>query len=311
MTESRSFSAARLFTLLGAFWLAAGAYYKLFHGNPGDLPQPYFEWFGWLGSKDALYIMAIAAEIFVIVLAVLRPKLGWIALLGTFLFFEAILAPLIASGAESCGCFGGDLDVKPATMASIDGVLILGLLATRPWKAAGMKPVAPTAIVGLLLVAAIIAPIISLRVTDDSPTIAEIEQAHEDGVEVALPRFVTLTPPEWIGQSIYDTPLANWLPNIGDLPTDGTWVFWRSTCDHCELHLIELAGAPLTGEPIVLIRVNEKTDTPENRIVNVLPQGGHVYEAELTAEIDWVLSTPADMQLIGGEVIEARENIEH
>ncbi|MCA8981920.1 MAG: hypothetical protein H6831_16285 [Planctomycetes bacterium] len=307
MTDSSRFSLARLFTLLGALWLAVGAFYKLFAGNPGDLPKPFFDWFGWMSSKDNLYILAIAVELAVITLAVFRPKFGWIALVGTFLFFEAILAPLIAEGAESCGCLGGTITIPPLVMASIDGVIVIGLLASRPWKASGMRPVAPTAIVGLLLVASVVAPVLKLRVTDDGMTIAEIEQAQQQGKAVELPKHVTLTPPEWIGEFYLDTPLAKWLPDMESLPTDGTWLFWRWTCDHCAAHLAELAENPPL-EPLVLIRVRERQDTPENGAVYAMPQGA--IEVELTDRIEWVLSTPADMRLEGGMVVEARENIE-
>ena len=308
MTESRRFSLARLFTLLGAAWLAVGAFYKLFYGNPGDLPQPFFDWFGGLASKDNLYILAIASELIVITLAIFRPKLGWIALAATYLFFEAILAPLIAEGAENCGCLGGTISIHPILMASIDGVILLGLLASRPWKAAGMQAIAPTAIVGLLIIASAVAPVLKLRATDSDLTIADIEEAEKQGQEVARPDFVTLTPPEWIGELIYETPLAKWLKDIDTLPTDGTWMFWRWTCDHCAEHLAELAESPPL-EPLVLIRVREATDTPENKAIYAMPPGA--IEVELTETIQWVLSTPADLRLEGGMVVEARENIEH
>jgi len=311
MTDSRRFSAARLFIVLGALWLAVGAFYKLFAGNPGDLPKPFFAWFDWMGSKDMLFIMAIATELVVIVLALFRPKLGWIALLGVYLMFEAILAPLIASGAESCGCMGGTITIKPIVMASIDAVIIIGLIASRPWKAAGMQPVAPTAIVGLLAVAAIVAPVLKFKDVGKVPTQEERDAAAERGEEVAAPKFVTLTPPEWIGQSVYDSPLAAVLgEEIFNLPGEGTWVFWRWTCDHCADHLAELAAAPAIEE-IILIRVKEKTDNDENVAVTVLPQGAHVYHAELSDQTEWVLSTPADMKLKGDIILEARENIGH
>lgn len=311
MTDSSRLSLARLFTVIGALWLAVGAFYKLFAGNPGDLPQPFFNWFGKLASKDNLYILAIATELVVITLAIFRPKLGWIALVGIYLLFEAILAPLIRSGAESCGCLGGTITIKPIVMASIDGVILLGLLASRPWKATGMKPIAPNAIVGLLIVAGIVAPIVKFQGAGDGPTADEIKQAAEQGVELELPKHVTLSPPEWIGDLVYDTPLAKWVPDIEGLPTDGTWVFWRWTCDHCAMHLEELINNP-PNEPVVLVRVREKQDTPTNAAFQgVLPEGGVFYHTELTDKIEWVLSTPADMRLEGAVVVEARENIEH
>jgi len=308
MTDSPRFSIARLFTLLGALWLGVGAFYKLFYGNPGDLPQPFFDWFGGLASKDNLYILAIGSELVVITLAIFRPKLGWIALVATYLMFEAILAPLIAEGAESCGCLGGTITIKPIVMASIDGVILLGLLASRPWKAAGMQAIAPTAIVGLLIIAGVVAPVLKLQGASDGPTAKEIARAEEEGRELELPKFVTLTPPEWVGEFYLDTPLAKWLPEMESLPTDGTWMFWRWTCDHCAGHLAELAENPPL-EPLVLIRVREKDDTEANSAIYAMPTGA--IEVELTEKIQWVISTPADMRLEGGMIVEARENIEH
>lgn len=317
MTDTPRFSLARLFTILGALWLATGAFYKLIWGNPGDLPQPFFDmvdWFGIEASKSQLYVLAIASELCVVVLALLRPKLGWIPLAATFLFFEAILAPLIASGAESCGCLGGTIKIHPILMASIDGVILLGLFASRPWRAAGMQPVLPTVLVGALLAASIAAPIVKL--SGNEPSADEVRKVLEGGDEgegapdVALPKFVELTPPDWIGQMIYDTPLATWLPNIDTMPTDGTFVFWRMTCDHCAEHLLELANEPPT-EALVLIRIREEIDETQAPAVHVLPQGGHVFEYELTEKVEWVISTPADMKVEGATIVDARENIGH
>ncbi len=317
MTDTPRFSVARLFTILGALWLATGAFYKLIWGNPGDLPQPFFDmvdWFGLEVSKSRLYVLAIASELCVVVLALTRPKVGWIALAATYLFFEAILAPLIASGAESCGCLGGTITIHPILMASIDGVILLGLFASRPWRAAGMQPVLPTVLVGALLAASVAAPIVKL--SGNEPSADEVQKILEGGDEgegapdVALPKFVELTPTDWIGQLIYDTPLATWLPNIEGMPTEATYVFWRWTCDHCAAHLAELAEAP-PQEMVVLVRVKETQDEPGNKAIYVMPQGGQFLEAELTDKVEWVLSTPADMKVEGGVVLEARENIGH
>lgn len=118
--------------LLVTAWLAAGALFKLLAGSPADLPPTVRE-MSPLGL-DATFKTAISVELAVASLALFAARLAWPLLVGVLLVFLGVLAPLVAAGAESCGCFGSSVPIPPAAMMGIDGALLLLLLATRPWS---------------------------------------------------------------------------------------------------------------------------------------------------------------------------------
>ncbi|MEC8511018.1 MAG: hypothetical protein VX015_02655 [Planctomycetota bacterium] len=144
---------------LGILWLAAGALYKLFDGHPADLPSSVIE----KSPFDAwnTFRFAIAAELAVVALVITVPQLGWLALSGVFATFITVLFPLVAEGAESCGCFGGTITIKPIVMMAIDGGLLGLILFSRPWR------LPSTAGLGLLaalplVIAGVAGPIVKL-----------------------------------------------------------------------------------------------------------------------------------------------------
>jgi len=118
--------------------------------------------------------------------------------------------------------------------------------------------------------------------------------------------WTVLSPDKWIGKDVFDIDLAQWT-DVGMLPLDGTWIFYRTTCEHCRDHLIEVANADDGSKLIGLIRVPDPGDSPDNRIVHIMPQGGHVMHVELPAGVEYVLTTPADAEIVGGVVQTARE----
>lgn len=109
---------------------------------------------------------------------------------------------------------------------------------------------------------------------------------------------------DWVGMDVFETDLAAYL-DLAMLPLDGTWVFYRTTCDHCAEHMIDLMNAP-PGKPLALIRIPEPGDNEDNRVVHLMPAGVQV---ELPAIVEYVLTTPADMEVEGGIVAGAREGI--
>lgn len=160
---------------LGTIWLLAGALYKLFEGHPADLPQSVVD----LSRFKAwnTFRFAIVAELAVIALVIALPRLGWVLLAGVFGTFIAVLWPLVAEGATSCGCFGGTVTIAPKTMMIVDGSLLLLILVSRPWrmhKASGLGPLAAIP----LLAAAVAGPMLKLP-------IPEKVQPRTDAVAVA------------------------------------------------------------------------------------------------------------------------------
>lgn len=279
---------------LASLWLLAGALFKLFKGSPADLPPTIVDIVG-KGNITLFFKAAIGIELATVVLTWLKPKLGWFFLAGTFLVFLGVLTPLALEGAESCGCFGGSVPIPPWVMMTIDGVLLLGILATRPWKTVRAKG-APVAVIGLLIVLGGAAPWFLVKT---------------EGVPPEELRSVVFDFESWTGKSIYDedfqlTPHLE--TNIEELHPDGNWIFWRITCDHCAQHLLELAGS-YAGEPLVLIRDIEAHDADSEPVVTIMPEGDLVQHTQLKRGPSYFMTTPVEMIVVGGEVLGVQENV--
>ncbi|QDU65566.1 MauE/DoxX family redox-associated membrane protein [Engelhardtia mirabilis] len=134
----------------------------------------------------------------------------------------------------------------------------------------------------------------------------------EDVDEVVAPAqgWTIIAPEDWVGKDVFDIDLAQWV-DVASLPLDGTWILYRTTCEHCRDHLIDVTNADDGSELIGLIRVPDPGDSPENRIVHIMPQGGHVMHVELPRGVEYVVTTPADAEIMGGVVQAAREGIEY
>src|SRR5688572_15908929 len=101
---------APLVVRLVAVWVLTGASYKLFSGSPNDLPPVVREFF--LGA-DLTFRLAIAIELSIALIAILRPRTGWVLLALQLAVFLAILVQLMLSGEASCGCFGSKVTITP------------------------------------------------------------------------------------------------------------------------------------------------------------------------------------------------------
>lgn len=279
---------------VAAVWLLAGAFFKLFRGTPADLP-PVIQALP-LGL-EATYRLAITTELLIGGAALLRPRLAWPLLAAVLVVFDTILVTMIASGEASCGCFGSSVKIPPWVMLSIDSTLLLLMLAGRPWRLARGRE--PRWVLAALAVVAVGLPLSIDRTADAS--------AGAGGGN-ALPQYVILEVETWIGRPVSETPLAEWL-DVDALPQTGLWTFYRQTCEHCAEHLFELAAADDGSRPQVLIRVPDPGDTPENSIIDVKPEGEHVTEVALPEGIDWVISTPAEIEVEDGIVTGARQGI--
>lgn len=296
-----------------AAWILAGALFKLLYGSPNDLPAILREL---PLSIDLVYKLAIAIELALVGLALLKPRYAWPLLALTLLVFDAILLQQIASGATSCGCFGSKLTISPKRMLLIDSTLLAALLVSRPWSGLRARG-APLALV--LPVCALLAALpwgLDRRVDTIAPVRPDPSTpaaAHSRGLPAGegpsslLASYAVLEPKSWIGRDIWDTQLSKWI-DVETLALDGTWVLYRRTCDHCATHLERMSREDHGERPIVLVRIVETRDNDQNQLVHVLPQGAHVMHAELPASIDFVVTTPVVLELEGGVVRSAEEN---
>lgn len=278
--------------LLASVWLAAIALLKLFAGNPGDLPKVVLDRSPF--DPETTFPLAISIELAVAFVACVRPRVGWIALVGLYLVFEAVLAALIASGAKSCGCAGGAISIHPVVMSAIDGALLLFVLAMRPWSRTEGPRMGPVLLVAGLVVLAV-APWLKVR-----------DRMQGGG---GPPAFVVLHPDRWVQQVIYDVPELKDHLEPGDLdklPTDGLVLLWRQTCDHCKEHLAGIAGDRVQNDgtkPIALVQI--KDDLDKTAIVDVMPEGPHVTKLAFKVGPQYTIQTPWEIHVEGGTVTRA------
>jgi hypothetical protein len=152
---------------IAAAWLLTGALFKLFGGNPNLIPPlvrtmtPF--------SLVLTYHIAIAVELVLVVLALLRPRIGWASIAALFVFFIVLLVDLQMKGAASCGCFGEAIDTPPLLIMAVDATALVGVLATRPWSSLRGTG-APWGITGAAIALAIVLPWLVIR--DHSAAVA-------------------------------------------------------------------------------------------------------------------------------------------
>ncbi|TAJ21010.1 MAG: hypothetical protein EPO68_05570 [Planctomycetota bacterium] len=323
---------ARVALVLTAAWILTGAIFKLLIGTPNDLPPVLFELVPL--SKGMIYHLAIAAELVIVALAFTRPRLGWWLCAATMVVFDLILVQLIASGAKSCGCFGGKIEMPPERMMLIDSVLLVALLASRPWRVLTWKGL-ETPVVAVIALALASVPWLFDRSTDlgpikpvkATPTVANADAQSQPATPVVTPtkpatetatpppaepkpglrNWVSLDAPKWVGKSIAETELAQLL-DVNLFDQNCTWVLWRWRCDHCAQHLEEMARTYDGATPLVLIRIPETGDTDQNGAVKMKPTGPLVLEATLSPELDYVVTTPVVLVLNDGVIVSAVEN---
>jgi hypothetical protein len=282
-------------------WVLTGAAFKLFWGTPALLPAVVRDLPLELGLT---YNLAIGIELAVAGVSLSRPRWGWVLQVVLLLAFDAVLVTQIAAGETNCGCFGAKVSVPPWLMLVIDSSLLLGLLASRPWArlGAGPSPTVPVAVAALALAL----PWLLDRQVRPGQVVADGKPVEGDWIDLRIR--------DWIGMDVWDTalgrePLSRFL-DVNALPLDGLWVFWRQTCEHCAKHLARLAESEHGERLIALIQLEEKTDTPANRVVHAMPDGNFVQHARLPPSIAYVLQTPAELVLEGGRIVAAHEAVE-
>jgi hypothetical protein len=298
---------ARLFVVaLGALsaWVLLGAVFKLFWGTPALLPKPVIESGERLGFDLGLtYRVAIGMELAIVAVALLRPRLGWWALAALMVVFDLVLGAQIAAGETKCGCFGTSFSPSPKLMLALDTALLVFLLVTRPWSSA--RRGLPLAVPVALAAVALALPWFFDRELKPTLTVDGQDVEVQDG------DWIVLDLENWVGQEIWDTPLGkpplSTSIDVNTLALDGLWVFWRATCDHCKEHLAAMQAKEQGQRLIVLVQMEEKTDTLANRIVHEMPDGNFVQHATLPPSIQYVISAPGELLLEAGKIVAAKE----
>ena len=84
-------------------------------------------------------------------------------------------------------------------------------------------------------------------------------------------------------------------------------MLYRWTCEHCADHLEEMVRNPPNAFFIVLVRMHEKHDNDENRMVYSMPEGEHVIHANMPASVEYVITTPGEIWVENGIITKASE----
>lgn len=297
-SPSRGSGRARIALLLAVAWLLTWAFFKLYKGSPNDLPLEVLELSPWDASMTFRTVVTI--ELIVGFLALVWPRLGWWILAAQFAIFIGILVKLVAAGAETCGCTGSIIKLKPWQMLTIDAVLLLGILATKPWRAFG-KTRAVMLRVGIMIPIVALAawkPYHVFKSSNDADTIKDLVQGPDpqdpqdpgspgdagampggpanlqDPPESQIDGFFELTIAEMEGQMWQDTDAYKLLTpeGSGDLiPFPAHVVMYRKSCEHCRDYLIKICTTEPKDVPVVLIRVPEVDDANQENVITLKP----------------------------------------
>lgn len=289
---------ARIAVYLAAAWLVVWAAMKLFVGSPQSLPElvrdasPF--------SPDVTFRVAIAIELSIFCLALLKPHLGWLPLSALYAFFVVLLVPMVAAGAESCGCGGGAIKMKPALMLSVDAALLVAVLVSRPWKKL-RGPGLSAVVLSIGVAISWAAPWLVIRSADGSGAPVVVDSTTgavtRDGQAV---RYVQLEPAGWKGRAVHEiADLAPFIP-AEMLPIEGAIVFWRQGCDVCATHLRKLATENDPTKQYLLVQVRD--DLKSSRAVDAMPEGGNVTSHAFPANAEFAFTTPCDVIVRGGTV---------
>lgn len=291
---------ARLAIVVTGLWILTGAVFKLFLGTPADLPQLVKDVPLELGTT---YRLAIACELVLATLAFLKPRWAWLPLLGALAVFDLVLTHAIEAGDATCKCFGGKVQVPPEVMLVIDSVLFLAIVLTRPWSTLRGKG-APAVLVLALSALGLALP----WVYDRESSSAEDGEVIADG-EPVRGGYAVLDVESWVGKDLGETELGKRLDDVYALPPDALWVLYRWTCDHCAAHLEQLAEQEIGQRFLVLCRLKEKHDSDQNRLVQRMPEGDFVFHCELSEAVEYVVTTPAELEVEGFQIQRAAEGV--
>ncbi len=280
-------------TRLIGLWLIAGATLKLLWGNELQLPAVLRE----LPIEPELtYRIAVATEMCVGLLALLRPRWSWLLVIAILLLFDTVLVIQVVQGAESCGCFGGRLPIPPAAMLGVDSALLLALLISRPWSTPGSD--ATGGIIAIVVVVG--AAVLPWAIDREARTPADLESG-------LFPKNPHLDVDTWVGKPLAETKLAPWV-DLSALPPTALWIFYKESCPVCAGLLNHLANMENGGREIVLVRIPEEGEG-HAREVHDKPEGPWVHEISL-ASAQWVIIPPAVLSVKDGRVMWAKEGVE-
>ncbi len=289
-------------------WLLVGAVLKLMDASPSHLPVPMIKWAGAAGvDLGFLLRFSIAAELVVVGVMWLLPRLArpvGLVMLGAFL---PVLVGEVLMGASSCGCFGA-VEVHPGITLAMDLGFFLGLW----WLGRDVPSLAVTATLPTWRVVGVgLWTLASFALAFGLTASFQIGESGTVGVDgsspTALPAqgFYLPNYHDWIGHDWSEVPISAWIDGATDLESGPQIIlFYRKDCEHCH-ELMEVFFAGTLAVPTTAVAVPEKGGFPTSGVLDFACEECRL--AELPTGVDWFLQTPVLVRLEDGKVLCAAE----
>ncbi len=298
-------------------WVLTGAVFKLLSGTPATLPQLFQSTAKDLGiAMDPLLYTLIGLELFAVGVMLCIGRFARLMagfMLGSFVL---ILIGEIINRAESCGCFGGTIEIKPWQMLTIDGALLLGVivLGASRTKAVRQALTKPAAIAfGLLLLGFSVS--FAGKFLLHPPTEQEAIPSGDNVDPTINPNPLPL-PANWyfddmstlVGKPWRELEIFQLMPRWPkDMDSEKRIVvFYSRSCDHCEEMFLYDLSDPALGALVTAIQMPFSPNVlmPENPWD--MPET-NCELLELPLGCDWIISPPAVLRIENGIVTCGKE----
>jgi len=302
-------------------WILTGATVKLLAGSPTNLPQNFVD-FGRSNqiNLDFMLYTLIGLEFFAIGVMVLLARFARPMAIFMLSVFCLVLIGEMARGEESCGCFGGGVEVSPWQMLTIDALLLLGVILFAPKisEKAMALPKAAVVAAGLLVA--------GLGISFGAAAMLHQEKVQEreivgDGDEAdptinpsprSLPSWWYAADIDtWRGKHWREIELFQFMTRWPADMDEGTTyiVFYSRNCGHCRDMFEQDLMQPLDA-PVVAIQIPASTTqlTGPNPLFDPRDAGEHIQHLALPLRTDWnMIQAPLAMRIEDGIVTCAME----
>ena len=291
-------------------WIMTGAVFKLLSGTPATLPQLFQDTAKELGiAMDPLLYTLIALELFAIGVMLFIGRFARLMagfMLGSFCL---ILVGEMIKQAESCGCFGGAIEIQPWQMLIIDGALLLGVIffGTGGAKVKGQTLAKPAGIASVLLLLGFGVSFAG-KFLLHPPTEQEVIENGEVVDPTINPNPLPLTA-SWyftdigslVGKPWRELEIFQLMPRWPK-DMDGAKrivVFYRRDCDHCEEMFLYDLTDPILGAMVTAIQI------PHDPNVLMPDDPWEMPDTdcellELPLGCSWIITPPAALRIENG-----------
>lgn len=301
-------------------WVLTGAVVKLMAGSPNNLPQNFVDF-----GRDAginlghmLYTL-IGLEIFAVAVMVLLARFARPMAIFMLSVFCLVLIGEMARGEQSCGCFGGGVEVQPWQMLLIDAILLVGVILFRPKvpeSAMGLSKAAPIAAalaVGGLAVSFAGAAILHQDQAQETEVVDDGEESDPtiNPNPRSLPRFwYTENLDSWRGQPWREVDIFRFMRRWPADMDEGTRyvVFFSPTCEHCRDMFIDDLSQPLDA-PVIAVQIpySDRQLTGPNPLFDPAEYTGMQHLA-LPVGPDWIITAPLALRIENGIITCVQES---